>query len=70
MAVPKGFLRLDGLDGHAYIRPNKVTAFTDWTPIKNEPRTRIILETFGGSYEVIVAGTADELSEALTKARK
>ena len=69
-SVPKGFLRFDGMDGHVYLKPAKVAAISDWTPYKGETRTRIILETAGASFEVIVIGTADEVAEVLVKAGK
>jgi hypothetical protein len=67
MAVPKGFTRFDGMDGHVYLKPAKVAGFSDWTPYKGENRARIILETNGGSFEMIVVGTADEVAEVLAK---
>jgi len=68
--IPRGFLRFDGMDGHVFLKPSKVVGFSDWTPYKGESRARIIMETYGGSFEMIVVGTADEVAEVLVKAGK
>lgn len=67
--VPRGFVCLDGIDGHVYVKVAKVGAIIDWTPLKGKTRTRLIVEAPGATYEVIVTGTSDEIAEILAAAK-